>query len=85
MGVRIFEKLNIPNVKLNLNSIGCPECRKKYQDALREFIRPNLDKYCDTCKTRYEKNPMRILDCKEKNQASPIILDYLCGDCRRHF
>ena len=90
LGVRIFEELNIPNVKLNLNSIGCPECRKKYQDALREFIRPNLDKYCDTCKTRYEKNPMRILDCKEKrckemNQGAPIILDYLCDDCREHF
>ena len=90
LGVRIFEDLNIPNVKLNLNSIGCPECRKKYQDALREFIRPNLDKYCDTCKTRYEKNPMRILDCKEKrckemNQGAPIILDYLCDDCREHF
>ena len=90
LGVRIFEELNIPNVKLNLNSIGCPECRKKYQDALREFIRPNLDKYCDTCKTRYEKNPMRILDCKDKrckemNQGAPIILDYLCDDCREHF
>ncbi len=90
LGVRIFEELNIPNVKLNLNSIGCPECRKKYQDALREFIRPNLDKYCDTCKTRYEKNPMRILDCKEKrckemNQGAPVILDYLCDDCREHF
>ena len=90
LGVRIFEELNIPNVKLNLNSIGCPECRKKYQDVLREFIRPNLDKYCDTCKTRYEKNPMRILDCKEKrckemNQGAPIILDYLCDDCREHF
>ena len=90
LGVRILEELNIPNVKLNLNSIGCPECRKKYQDVLREFIRPNLDKYCDTCKTRYEKNPMRILDCKEKrckemNQGAPIILDYLCDDCREHF
>ncbi len=90
LGVRIFEELNIPNVKLNLNSIGCPECRKKYQDALREFIKPNLDKYCDTCKTRYEKNPMRILDCKEKrckemNQGAPVILDYLCDDCREHF
>ena len=90
LGVRIFEKLNIPNVKLNLNSIGCPECRKKYQEALREFIRPNLEKYCDTCKTRFEKNPMRILDCKEKkckemNEGAPVILDYLCAECREHF
>lgn len=90
LGVKIFKKLNIPNIKLNLNSIGCPECRRKYQEALREFIRPNLEKYCDTCKTRFEKNPMRILDCKEKkckemNQGAPIILDYLCDDCREHF
>lgn len=90
LGVKIFKELNIPNIKLNLNSIGCPECRRKYQAALREFIRPNLEKYCDTCKTRFEKNPMRILDCKEKkckemNQGAPIILDYLCDDCREHF
>ena len=90
LGVKIFAELNIPNIKLNLNSIGCPECRRKYQEALREFIRPNLEKYCDTCKTRFEKNPMRILDCKEKkckemNQGAPIILDYLCDDCREHF
>lgn len=90
LGVRIFEELNIPNVKLNLNSIGCPECRKKYQEALKEFIRPNLEKYCDTCKTRFEKNPMRILDCKEKkckemNEGAPVILDYLCAECREHF
>ena len=90
LGVKIFKELNIPNIKLNLNSIGCPECRRKYQEALREFIRPNLEKYCDTCKTRFEKNPMRILDCKEKkckemNQGAPIILNYLCDDCREHF
>ena len=90
LGVRIFEELNIPNVKLNLNSIGCPECRKKYQEALKEFIRPNLEKYCDTCKTRFEKNPMRILDCKEEkckklNIGAPVILDYLCEECKEHF
>ena len=90
LGVKIFKELNIPNIKLNLKSIGCPECRRKYQEALREFIRPNLEKYCDTCKTRFAKNPMRILDCKEKkckemNQGAPIILNYLCDDCREHF
>ena len=90
LGVQIFKTLGIPNIKLNINSIGCPECRKKYSDALRDFIRPNLDNYCDTCKTRFEKNPMRILDCKEKrckefNQGAPRIIDYLCDDCREHF
>ena len=90
MASEVFKSLNIPNVLLTINSIGCPECRKKYQEALREFIRPNLENYCDTCKTRFEKNPMRILDCKEKtcknlNKGAPIILDYLCEECKNHF
>lgn len=86
----IFRALNIPNVELNINSIGCPTCRAEYQNALREFIRPNLEHYCDTCKSRFERNPMRILDCKEKrckelNQGAPKILDYLCEECKEHF
>lgn len=90
MASKIFKVLNIPNVKLTINSIGCPTCRKKYQEALKEFIRPNLDMYCDTCKTRFEKNPMRILDCKERkckelNLGAPVILDYLCEECKEHF
>ena len=90
LGVNIFKVLNIPNIKITINSIGCPTCRAKYQDALRDFIRPNLDNYCDTCKTRFEKNPLRILDCKEEkckelNQGAPVILDYLCDECREHF
>ena len=87
---KFFEKLNIKDIELNINSIGCPECREKYKEALKEYIRPNLDKYCATCKTRFEKNPMRILDCKEEtckklNQNAPRILDYLCEDCKTHF
>lgn len=90
MASEIFKILNIKNIELTINSIGCPTCRKKYQDALREFIRPNIESYCDTCKTRFEKNPMRILDCKEKNckklnEGAPIILDYLCDECKEHF
>ena len=90
MASDIFKKLNIPNVELNINSIGCPTCRAEYQSALREFIRPNLEQYCDTCKSRFERNPMRILDCKERkckelNQGAPVILDYLCDECKDHF
>ena len=90
LGVNIFKVLNIPNIKITINSIGCPTCRAKYQDALRDFIRPNLENFCDTCKTRFEKNPLRILDCKEEkckelNQGAPVILDYLCDECREHF
>ncbi len=87
---KFFEKLNIKDIELNINSIGCPKCRESYKEALKEYIRPNLDKYCDTCKTRFEKNTMRILDCKEENckrlnQNAPRILDYLCEECKTHF
>lgn len=90
MADALIKNFNIPDVTLNINSIGCPTCRDKYQKALKEFIGDNLDKYCDTCKTRFEKNPMRILDCKEKrckelNQGAPVILDYLCEECSAHF
>ena len=90
MAKRIFDKLQIPNITLNLNSIGCPVCRAKYQEALKEFIGENIEEYCETCKTRFDKNPMRILDCKEKrckelNQGAPAILDYLCEECKTHF
>lgn len=90
VGNQIFKTLNIPNIKLTINSIGCPKCRAEYQNKLREFIGKNLDKYCDTCKTRFEKNPMRILDCKEKkckelNIGAPVMIDYLCDECKEHF
>ena len=90
VGNQIFKTLNIPNIKLNRNSIGCPKCRGEYQKVLKEFIGKNLDKYCDTCKTRFEKNPLRILDCKEKkckelNVGAPMMIDYLCEECKEHF
>ena len=90
MANQIFKALNIPNIQLNINSIGCPKCRSEYQKKLREFIGKNLDNYCDTCKTRFEKNPMRILDCKEKrckeyNVGAPMMIDYLCDECKEHF
>ena len=86
----IFKTLNISNIKLYLNSIGCQKCRAEYQKVLKEFLSKNIDKYCKTCQTRFEKNPMRILDCKEKtckelNKGAPVILDYLCEECKEHF
>ncbi len=90
MANEMINSFNIPGVSLNINSIGCTTCRRKYQEVLKEFIGKNIDKYCSTCKTRFEKNPMRILDCKEKkctelNEGAPVILDYLCEECRTHF
>ena len=78
------------NVKLYINSMGCGECRKEYNAALKAYLKDNYDLLCDTCKVRYEKNPLRILDCKEEGckkicASSPKITDYLCDDCKRHF
>jgi len=82
--------LKINDITLNINSIGCPTCREEYKRALKAFIEPNLDKYCDDCKARFEKNPMRILDCKveadkKMNENAPSTLDYLCEECSTHF
>ncbi len=90
MADKYLKEIGIENVILNINSIGCPECRKNYQEAFKKFIGNNFEYYCDTCKSRFEKNPMRILDCKEKkckelNQGAPVILDYLCEECKTHF
>ena len=90
IGNSIIKSLNLPNIELNINSIGCPKCRAKYQTILRDFIGKNFDKYCDTCKTRFEKNPMRILDCKDENCkklniGAPMMIDYLCDECKEHF
>lgn len=82
--------LGLKNIELNINSIGCPICRKKYHEALRAFFDDKKINLCDTCKSRLEKNPMRILDCKSpvcQNIAkdAPVILDYLCEECDEHF
>ncbi len=77
-------------VRLHINSIGCPICRAEYQTALKEFFRPHLDEMCPDCRSRFDKNPMRMLDCKEEGckkftSHAPRMLDYLCEDCRTHF
>ncbi len=85
-----LDKLNVGNLKLYINSIGCKECRKKYHAALKEFLAEKKDSLCDLCKERLNTNPMRILDCKNPDckeivRGAPVILDYLCDDCREHF
>ncbi|MBE5751645.1 MAG: histidine--tRNA ligase [Clostridiales bacterium] len=85
----LLKKLGL-NVKLFINSIGCPTCRTAYNKALKEFFAPHLDGLCYDCKTRYEKNPLRLLDCKEENckkinATAPSMLDYLCDECKTHF
>ncbi|MGL5066743.1 MAG: histidine--tRNA ligase [Sarcina sp.] len=80
----------IKGLSLNINSLGCPTCRKAYNDALKQYLQENYENLCGTCKTRFEKNPMRIIDCKEKGckeivKDVPLILDYICEECNNHF
>ncbi len=86
----VLESFGLKNLKLHINSIGCPECRKKYNEKLREFLLENYDSLCDTCKSRFERNPMRIIDCKspvckEIVKGAPRLIDYLCEECSEHF
>jgi len=82
--------LGITEIELRINSVGCPECRKKYREALKAYLLPHYEDLCGTCKERFERNPMRIIDCKsEICQAivkdAPRMIDYLCDDCRNAF
>ncbi|MDP4119347.1 MAG: histidine--tRNA ligase [Bacillota bacterium] len=90
MVVSLLKELGLKNLAVNINSIGCPKCRKTYNDKLREYLRPNYDRLCDTCKTRFEKNPLRILDCKadickEIGKDAPVLIDNICEECADHF
>ena len=88
MAMRMLEANNIRQVKLTINSIGCPECRKAYHEKLKAHLAPKMDKMCKTCNERFERNPLRILDCKEdqdKLTDAPAMLDNLCDDCADHF
>ncbi len=85
-----LDKLGVKGVKLEINSIGCPICRNEYNKALKNYFAPHLETMCPPCRTRYEKNPLRMLDCKEEGckkitAGAPQILDYLCEDCKSHF
>ena len=85
-----LHNVGLKELALNINSIGCKECRAKYNQALKEYIGANLEGMCATCKSRFDKNPLRILDCKEERckaitANAPKIIDYLCDDCKEHF
>lgn len=90
LGSSIFERFGLKDVRLEINSIGCPECRAKYLEALRAYFEDRKGELCETCLGRLERNPMRILDCKSPvcsaiAEGAPRMLDYLCDGCREHF
>jgi histidyl-tRNA synthetase len=89
MGAMLFSELGIP-VSLEINSLGCPECRPTYRKLLMEFIDSRLDKLCDDCNRRSATNPLRVLDCKKpgcRDQVAdaPSMVEHLCPSCNDHF
>ena len=85
-----LRSLGLKKVELRINSIGCKHCRARYHQALKEYFAPHIGEMCEDCRARFDKNPMRILDCKVEGckkiaEGAPRMLDYLCDDCRAHF
>lgn len=85
----IFDDLGIKNLRLEINAVGCKECKSSYNKAIRDYFSTYEDKLCEVCRDRLQRNPMRIFDCKDENcksitKGAPIILDYLCEDCSTH-
>lgn len=90
LALQVLETVGLKNISLEINSIGCPECRKNYQNALKDYFEKHIDKLCDTCRDRLSRNPMRILDCKspvcsEIAKDAPKVIDFLCDECQTHF
>lgn len=88
LAMDILHANGIDGLRLNINSIGCPNCRAAFLEKLRDYLAPKLPILCKTCQERFDRNPMRILDCKEdadKLTDAPAMLDNLCEDCASHF
>ena len=90
IAMAFYKKLNISNLELRINSVGCPDCRNKYNETLKEYLSGKLDKLCKTCQDRFDRNPMRIIDCKtdtckEEIKDVPYMIDHICEDCRTDF
>lgn len=90
LAVRFYESIGLSRFDLRINSIGCPDCRPAYRQALMDYAKERLDKLCPTCLRRYEQNPMRMLDCKESTckdalADAPKLPDHLGPECKEHF
>ena len=90
LAFHLLQDLGVGNLSVEINSIGCPKCRPVYHERLKEYLSGRMDKLCATCRDRFDRNPLRVLDCKEKNcqeltKDAPSMLDLLCDECREHF
>lgn len=86
----LLKRLNVTDIKAHVNSLGCPDCRPEFQEALKKIMADSSESLCSDCQRRREKNPLRVLDCKvpacrEVMAGAPSMLDYLCPECREHF
>ncbi|MEA4937987.1 MAG: histidine--tRNA ligase [Christensenella sp.] len=89
IATELLGTLGCGGLTVRLNSIGCPKCRPQYHEALKAYLREHYDGLCETCKVRFEQNPLRVLDCKVEScqkiaNGAPVISDYLCDECRDH-
>lgn len=90
LALQVLETIGLKNISLEINSIGCPECRKNYHKALSDYFSSHIDELCETCRDRLGRNPMRILDCKSPicsalAKDAPKVIDFLCDECQNHF
>lgn len=90
LAAEFYRRLGVQGLEIHINSVGCPECRREHKIALQDYLRQVLPDLCSDCRERFEKNPLRILDCKnsrcqELTQNAPTTLNCLCSECRDHF
>ena len=90
LAVQILQELGLQDLQLKINTVGCPNCRPQYRAKLQEFFRPHFEELCADCKGRFDRNPMRLLDCKNEHchglgAGAPSLEECLCDECREHF
>ena len=90
LAVQFFNELELKDLSVNINSVGCPVCREEYNKTLKAYLDAKSDVLCETCLERKDKNPMRVIDCKNPTCKAnitdiPFMIDHLCDDCENHF
>ena len=90
LAVQVLQSLGLKDLKLKINSVGCPKCRPQHREKLQAFFKPNFDELCKDCQGRFDRNPLRLLDCKnphchELGEGAPSLEECLCDECKEHF